>query len=463
MDLINPEIFREYDIRGVAEVDLDDQAVSLLGKAIGCFFKKRGCKTVTVGYDCRLSSMRICSVLKKSLLSSGLNVWNIGLVPTPISYFSVNTLPVDGGIMITASHNPPQYNGLKISLGKTTIHGDQIQEIKNILLRKDYYSGRGEYRELDLKEKYIKNILESISHPLNLKIVIDSGNGMAGMIAPELFRRLGCEVIDLFSEPDGKFPNHSPDPAVLENMKSLIHEVKRQGVLAGVGFDGDADRIGVIDQSGRAIYGDELLVIYSRELLKTHPSAKIISEVKSSHRLFQDIHRHGGQPIQWKTGHSLIKAKMKEEGALLAGEMSGHMFFADRYYGYDDAIYAAARLFEILAKQNKTPAQLLADLPPSFSTPEIRLDCPDSAKFDIVERAKSEFLRLGFHVNTIDGARVEFADGWGLVRASNTQPALVFRFEADTPKRLEEIRSTIEFIVRKANAANSSEQEAKVS
>jgi phosphomannomutase/phosphoglucomutase len=452
--MINEEIFREYDIRGLAQTDLDEETAGLLGRAMGTFFKRKKCKIVTLGHDGRLSSPRLSKSIQKSLISCGLDVWDISLVPTPMSYFSVNSLAVDGGVMITASHNPAEYNGFKISVGKSTIYGQDLQEIKNLALHPDLLiqesDSKGTYRQVNLREAYILKVMESIKHPLNLKIVIDSGNGMAGMIAPELFRRLGCEVIELFSEVDGTFPNHPADPSDAENMKDLVLAVKAHKVLAGVAFDGDADRIGVVDQTGRLIYGDELLVIYEREVLKKFPGAKIISEVKSSDRLYRDISAHGGHPIQWKTGHSLIKAKMKQEGALLAGEMSGHMFFADRYYGYDDALYAAARLFEILAQTGKTPAELIADLPPSFTTAEIRTDCPDATKFQIVDHARAEFERLGLKVNSIDGARVEFSDGWGLVRASNTQPALVYRFEAQTPQRLAEIRKLIESVVKVA-------------
>ena len=460
--MINQDIFKEYDIRGIAETDLSSEAVHKIGMAIGTHFINNGAKLVTLGYDCRLSSPRISHEIQECFLSCGLDVWNVGMVHTPLSYFSVNAFEqVNGGVMITASHNPPEYNGIKISLGKSTIYGDEIQKIKNILLQGGYASGHGKLTHVDLKEEYIQKILASIHHPLNLKVVIDSGNGMAGPIAPELFRRLGCEVIDLFSDPDGRFPNHQPDPTVLKNMKTLISEVKKQGVLAGVGFDGDADRIGVVDRTGRMIYGDELLVIYSRELLKTHPGAKIISEVKSSDRLFRDIKKHGGEPILWKTGHSLIKAKMKEENAPLAGEMSGHMFFADRYFGFDDALYAAARLFEILSKEKKTPLELIGDLPASFTTPEIRMDCEESKKFEIVDRAKTLFKEMGLSVNTIDGARIEFPDGWGLVRASNTQSVLVFRFEAQSEKRLQEIRVIIESAVKKATLSLANQEPTK--
>lgn len=451
--MLNETIFREYDIRGVADTDLSDENASLIGKAIGTYFRKNNCKLISLGRDCRLSSPRIFAKLKESLIGCGLDIWDLGLVPTPISYFSVHTMKIDGAVMITASHNPPKYNGFKISLGHLTIYGDEIQKIKEIALGKDFAIGTGQYHEIDLKEKYMQTIMDDIRHPLNIKVVIDSGNGMAGLIAPELLRRLGCEVIDLFSEPDGNFPNHQADPTVLKNMDALIKEVKKQNVLAGIGFDGDADRIGVVDETGRMIYGDELLVVYSREVLSKNPKATIISEVKSSYRLFQDIEKHGGIPIQWKTGHSLIKAKMKETGALLAGEMSGHMFFSDRYYGYDDAIYAAARLLEILSEKRKTPAELISNLPQTVSTPEIRVDCDDHIKFQVVERAKKNLAHLGLKLNVIDGVRVEYPDGWGLVRASNTQAALVFRFEAQTDQRLSEIRQLIESTVHSAKSA----------
>jgi phosphomannomutase/phosphoglucomutase len=298
-----------------------------------------------------------------------------------------------------------------------------------------------------VKERYLEMVVGNIKHPLNLKIVVDSGNGMGGVVGPELYRRLGCEVTELYSEPDGRFPNHHPDPTVADNLRDLVREVKAKDAVVGIGFDGDADRIGAVDKRGRVIYGDELLTLYARSILKKNPQAKIISEVKASHRLYQDIARQGGTPIMWKTGHSLIKAKMKEEGALIAGEMSGHMFFNDRYFGFDDAVYAGARLLEILAETGKTPAQLLADLPGSVATPEIRVDCSDEKKFHVVEKARQQFEKRGLKVNDIDGARVEFGDGWGLVRASNTQPVLVFRFEATNQQRLQEIRSLMEDVV----------------
>jgi phosphomannomutase/phosphoglucomutase len=370
-------------------------------------------------------------------------------VPTPLLYFSVFHLNTDGGVQITGSHNPPEHNGFKICVGKTTLHGSEVQELKKLIQNNDFETGQGHLKEMDVKESYTETIKKSVLSPLNLKVVIDSGNGTAGVIAPALFRSLGCEVIELLSEPDGSFPNHPPDPTVPESQVFLAEQVKKHQAAVGIGFDGDADRLVAIDASGRALFGDELLVLYARRLLKDHPGATVISEVKASHRLFQDIADHGGKPILWKTGHSLIKAKMKETGALLAGEMSGHMFFKDRYFGFDDAIYAAVRLFEILSEEKKTPLELLNDLPPSFCTPEIRMDCEDEKKFTVVAKTKEILENLGHKVNPIDGARVEYEDGWGLVRASNTQAVLVLRFEATSESRLNQIRNEIESTVHK--------------
>lgn len=450
---VNERIFREYDIRGIADRDLTDSAANLIGKAIGTFVRARNGKTFTVGRDCRISGPRIRKALVEGLVSTGLEVIDVGLVPTPLLYFSVFHLDTDGGVQITGSHNPPEHNGLKICVGKTTLHGEEIQELKHMIQSGKFAEGKGSIRELDIKRDYCAHIKKIVKHPFPLKVVVDSGNGAAGVVAPELFRALGCEVIDLLSEPDGRFPIHPPDPTEIESQEFLAKEVKRAQAAVGIGFDGDADRLVVIDATGRALFGDELLVLYSRSLLRENPGAAIISEVKASHRLFQDIEKHGGKPILWKTGHSLIKAKMKETGALLAGEMSGHMFFKDRYFGFDDAIYAAVRLFEILAEAKQTPVQLLKDLPPSFCTPEIRMECADEKKFEVVSRAKKQLEAKGYHVNPIDGARVEFEDGWGLVRASNTQAVLVLRFEATSERRLKEIKSEIESTVNQIISA----------
>jgi len=445
---LNEKIFREYDIRGVADKDLPDSSLRPLSRALGTYLRRKGCKQITLGRDCRLSSPRLHAQMLEGLLGSGLDVVDIGLVPTPMLYFSVFHLKMDGGIMITGSHNPPDHNGFKTCLGHGSVYGEAIQEVLQLAKKEDFETGKGTLTHDDVREGYFQTILRSVRHPLPLKVVVDNGNGMAGGVAAELYRRLGCEVIDLFNEPDGTFPNHHPDPTVMENLEDLIKAVKEHKAIAGIAFDGDADRIGMVDPTGRVIYGDELMVMYSRDILKDHPGAKIISEVKASHRLYQDIAKHGGVPIMWKTGHSLIKAKMKEEKALLAGEMSGHMFFNDRWYGFDDAIYAGARAIEIMHKEGKTPCQLLADLPDSFTTPEIRVDCGDDIKFAVVERSKKALEAKGYKVNGIDGARVEFGDAWGLVRASNTQPVLVFRFEAGSQARLDEVRKIVETIVK---------------
>ncbi|NBX75955.1 MAG: phosphomannomutase/phosphoglucomutase [Proteobacteria bacterium] len=450
---MNERIFREYDIRGIADQDLTDSTALLIGKAIGTFVRSKNGKTFTVGRDCRLSGPRIRKALVEGLVSTGLEVIDIGLVPTPLLYFSVFHLNTDGGVQITGSHNPPEHNGLKICVGKTTLHGHEIQELKGIIKKGQFAVGRGSVRETDIKKEYCEHIKKTVKHPFPLKVVIDCGNGAAGVVAPQLFKSLGCEVVELLSEPDGRFPVHPPDPTEPESQAFLAAEVKKQKAHVGIGFDGDADRLVAIDASGKALFGDELLVLYSRSLLRENPGAAVISEVKASHRLFQDIERHGGRPILWKTGHSLIKAKMKETGALLAGEMSGHMFFKDRYFGFDDAIYAAARLFEILSESKKTPLQLLEDLPPSFCTPEIRMECADDKKFEVVSRAKKQLEAKGYHVNPIDGARVEFEDGWGLVRASNTQAVLVLRFEATSERRLKEIKNEIESTVNQIISA----------
>lgn len=444
---LNNRIFREYDIRGVADRDLSAGVALAIGRAYGTFLSNQGGRRVTVGRDCRLSSNRIHGELVEGLLHSGISVVDIGLVPTPLLYFSVFEHNTDGGIMITGSHNPPDQNGFKMMLGKGPFFGEQIQQLKDLIYAGKFSSGTATKTESSVDEAYCSYVCRDFKIPLNVPVVVDSGNGMAGKIAPELFRKLGCQVTALYSELDGTFPNHHPDPTVLENLADLKACLTKTPALAGIGFDGDADRIGVMDPSGQVIFGDELLILYARAVLKKNPKAKIISDVKASHRLFNDIRAHGGTPILWKTGHSLIKSKMKEEKALLAGEMSGHVFFADRYFGYDDAIYAGARLLEILSETRKTPSELLSDVPKSFCTPEIRVDCPDDIKFDVVKKATRQFESMGWKVVTLDGARAEFSDGWGLVRASNTQPVLVYRFEANSQNRLDEIRDVMQSIV----------------
>ncbi len=441
---MNPEIFREYDIRGVADRDLTDEVVLELGRAIGSYLKRQRCRRITLGRDCRLSSQRLRDGLLEGLRSTGLQIEDIGVCPTPVLYFSLYHLNPEGGLMITGSHNPAEYNGFKLAVGKSTIYGDRIQELRRVAESGQFVQGQGEVQQNALGSQYREYILSLFSPLRNpLKLVVDCGNGTASSLAPEIYAKLGCEVVPLYCTMDGNFPNHHPDPTVVENLKDLIRRVQEEKADLGIAFDGDGDRIGVIDDQGNVLWGDQLMILYSRDILQVRPGATIIADVKSSKTLYNDIERHGGRPIMWKTGHSLIKAKMKEEEAALAGEMSGHMFFADRYYGYDDAIYAGARLLEILSKTGKKLSQLLADIPRTYSTPEIRVDCPDHCKFDIVRQAQEYFSRAHRTV-TVDGVRVLFEDGWGLVRASNTQPVLVLRFEAQSARRLTQIRELVE-------------------
>ena len=451
----NEKIFREYDIRGIADTDLTTKHISLLGAALTTYFRAHHVSQVVIGRDCRVSSERIFESLLESFLHGGLSVIDIGLVPTPVLYFAHWELNIEAAVMITGSHNPADQNGLKICLNKKSVYGEAVQEIAKLAIHGS--PSQAPPSHIKNKSPQTKNILplyfttlvSNLTHPLNLSIIVDSGNGMAGIIAPKLYRELGCEVEEMFSELDGVFPNHSPDPTQKENIEQLIARCHKEKKI-GIAFDGDADRISVVDPSGRVLFGDELLMIYARDILQHNPNATIISEVKCSPRLFKDIKKHGGNPILWKTGHSLIKAKMHETNAILAGEMSGHMFFKDRYYGFDDAIYAGGRLLEIIARTNQQPIDLLSDLPPAFATEELRVDCPDDLKFPLIEQAVVLFKKMGFNVNQIDGIRVELEDGFGLVRASNTQPVLVYRFEAETQARLKEIQKMFEGIILQA-------------
>ena len=441
----NPEIFREYDIRGTADRDLAAPISIRLGQAVGTYLKREGRSRITLARDCRLSSERLASEVGRGLLMTGLEVIDIGVVPTPLLYFSLHHFEdVDGGVMITGSHNPADYNGLKVSSGKTTIHGEEIQKIGRILEGADLEQGSGGTESRQIEDPYRRMVRERIG-PLSrpLKVVVDAGNGSASDLAPRIYRELGCEVVELFCEMDGSFPNHHPDPTVAENLEDLVAAVQQDGADLGIAFDGDGDRIGAVDDTGRILWGDELMILFSREILARHPGATIIGEVKCSMNLYRQIESHGGIGIMWKAGHSLIKAKMKETGAALAGEVSGHIFFADGFFGFDDATYAGARLLQLVADSGERISQLLEDVPLLYNTPEIRVDAPESEKFEIVRRLQEYFSRH-YETVTVDGVRVLFEDGWGLVRASNTQPALVLRFEASSPDRLEEIRSIVE-------------------
>jgi len=448
--VLNPQIFREYDIRGRVGEDLTPDAVERIGRGFGSYAARRGAETVAVGRDCRLSSSPFRDALVGGLCSSGLRVIDVGVCPTPLLYFSIQRFPADAGVMITGSHNPPEFNGFKLCLGPHTLHGEEIHSIRSIVERGDFLSGAGTVSRREVIPAYREFVRSNISVARRLKVVVDAGNGTAGIVAPELFREIGVDVVELFCDPDGTFPNHFPDPTIPENLRDLVRVVLETGADVGVGFDGDADRIGAVDERGTVLFGDSLLLLFAREILERKPGATVISEVKASQTLYDDIARRGGRPVMWKAGHSLIKKKMKEEGAEIAGEMSGHIFFADRYLGFDDAIYASARLFEILASSDRPLSRMLSDLPPVVATPEIRIDCPDEEKFSVARRVAEIVRPLAREVIEVDGVRARFDGGWGLVRASNTQPVLVLRFEGNDGAAVERIRALMEGAVKRA-------------
>jgi phosphomannomutase/phosphoglucomutase len=438
MDL-NPEVFREYDIRGKVATDLGDESVAVLARAMGSYLVERGSTRLSLASDNRLSSDGFRAILARELAGCGLDVIDFGVIPTPVFYFTLFEREVDGGIMITGSHNPPEFNGFKVAAGRATIFGAEIRKIRDIADAGEFARGKGAVTASDATEGYIEAVSRGIDIRRGVRVAVDCGNGTSSVIARELFSRCGVAPELLFCESDGRFPNHHPDPTVPRYLEALIRAVTQGRLEAGIAYDGDADRVGVVDERGDIIWGDRLMIIFARQIISARPGAKIIFEVKCSQALPEAIERAGGVPIMWKTGHSLIKAKMKEEGALLGGEMSGHIFFNDRYYGYDDAMYASLRLLEIMSRTSGSLSSLLADVPRYFTTPEIRVDCPDRLKFKIIEDLKRD-LEPGRRTIDIDGIRVMFEDGWGLVRASNTQPVLVLRFEAKTQAGLEAIR-----------------------
>ena len=454
---MNPRVFREYDIRGVAERDFPNDFVADLGDAIGEHLVEAGARRITLARDCRLSSPRIHKIIRARLLVAGLNVQDIGEVHTPGLYFSVFHLEADGGVMITASHNPEEDNGFKIMRGKGTIFGAEIQKLRErIERRKAGYQpaavAPGVATDVDVLTPYIAHIANNIAlGPRRFKVVVDGGNGMGGISCVPILQKLGFDVDALYCEPDGRFPNHHPDPTVPENLTALVARIKETGAEIGIALDGDADRIGVVDPAGRIVWGDQLLMLFAREILRERPGATFVSEVKCSQVMYDDITARGGRAIMWKVGHSLIKTKMKEEKAVLAGEMSGHMFFADRYFGFDDGVYAAARVVELLSRSDKPLSAIVDALPAVHNTPEIRVDCPDDFKFEVVKCARTHYQAL-YPVSDIDGARISFVGGWGLVRASNTGPVLVLRCEAESVIRLAEIRADIEDTLVKIKA-----------
>ncbi len=450
--MLKPTIFREYDIRGVADTELLSADVADLGRGLGTLLQRKSGRRINIGRDCRLSSTRLHEALLEGLVASGCEITDIGVVPTPLLYYSAVHLEADGAVMITGSHNPSEFNGFKTVRGSGTIHGEEIQEVRRLIEARDFMSGHGSHRMVDVISPYLGEVAGQFKFERRIKVVADAGNGTAGPVMHQLFKRLNCEVTELFFDMDGRFPNHHPDPTVPANLKQLQEAVRSQKADLGIAFDGDADRIGAIDENGEVIYGDMLLLIYGREILTRKPGATFIGEVKCSQVLYDELKRLGGNPIMYRTGHSLIKAKMKLEHAELAGEMSGHMFFADRYFGYDDALYAACRLIEIVARSGRPLSAQFAGLPKMVSTPEIRIDCPDETKFRVVERMAAHF-RQTHRVIEIDGVRILFDQGWGLVRASNTQPVLVLRFEAQEQSLLEKYREEVEGILEQARRA----------
>jgi len=447
MNEIKESIFREYDIRGIVETELQDDVVERIASAFAAAFLKEGRHRIVVGRDGRPSSPHIHEIMTRTLAKYGLEILDIGLIPTPVMYYTVFKLDLDGGIVITASHNPAEYNGFKTLMGKEAQSGAQIKEIYQIAVSGKFPQEKpGKINKMDIVPEYIDYITNNIKLNKPIKVVVDAGNGTGGITAPLLYKKLGADVIDIFCKVDGKFPNHHPDPTKIENLKFLIEKTKASGADLGIGLDGDGDRIGVVDQEGTIIWGDQLTLIFARDILAKKPGEKIISEVKASEVLYSEIKKSGGIPIMWKTGHSLIKKKIAVENAALAGEMSGHIFFNDKWFGFDDAVYAGARLLEILSNSTRSLTEILDTIPKTFNTPEIRIDTTDAAKFSIVSYLV-DFFKKEYEVIDIDGARVKFPNGWALVRASNTQPSLVIRFEADSQDHLDEIRSIVEPVI----------------
>ncbi len=454
---LHQEIFREYDIRGYVDRELSTDFAYLLGRAFSELAKGEKVNQIAIGHDCRLSSPDYAESLAKGLADEGINCTIFGMGPTPQLYFSVFAKNLGGGIQVTGSHNPSDMNGFKLLIGKRTLSGADIQDLYTRMERLNSTSasapGTGSISREDIREQYIAEIVARCSEKMGkrkLKVVVDAGNGVGGLVGPEVLRRLGCEVIELFCEPDGRFPNHHPDPTVLKNIQTLIEKVRETKADLGIGWDGDADRIGAVDENGEVIFGDMLLLLYGRAVLKEVPGATIIGDVKCSSRLFSDLKSRGANAIMWKTGHSLIKGKLSETNGHLAGEMSGHIFFKHRYFGFDDALYSSARLVEILSNSDLPLSKMLSDLPPMVSTPEIRVDCPEKIKFKIPELLRFAFSN--YKCDLIDGIRINFEKGWGLVRASNTQPVLVMRFEAEDNASLESYQKQVTEAVDKVTA-----------
>jgi phosphomannomutase/phosphoglucomutase len=448
--MINPQVFRQYDIRGIVGEDIDEESYYLIGKGFGTYLRRKGLSTIALGGDARLTTPALMSALAKGALETGCDVTDIGIVATPVLYFSIWKMKTDGGAMVTASHNPSQYNGCKLNLGLGSVYAEELQKVLGIIQAGDFISGEGKYvKDTSVNDEYIDYITANIHLERPVKVIVDGGNGMGGPYLPEILDRLGCEIIEMYCEPDGTFPNHHPDPTIAKNVADLARGVVAAEYELGIGLDGDADRIGVVDEKGKMLFGDQILNILARDYLKTNPGKTIIADVKCSKNLYDDIRKHGGIPMMYKTGHANIKMKMKEIGVEFAGEMSGHVFLADRYLGFDDAIYVSCRFLEVVSKTSAPVSSYLADQPRVYNTPELHIPCEDDRKFDVVAKVCSEFKAEGYDVNDIDGARITFSDGWGLVRASNTTPVLVTRYEAESEERMNGIKSLIEGKIQK--------------
>jgi phosphomannomutase/phosphoglucomutase len=449
---MNTQIFREYDVRGLVDTDLTDAVVEDLGRGLATMVKRAHGSSIVVGRDARESGPRFQAAFIKGAISTGVHVVDVGVVPTPVVYFAANTLPVDGLAVITGSHNPPEYNGFKMGVGKTTFYGETIQQLRRMIEERDFDKGTpGTVTTFDAVTPYLHFVTSTVTRgPKKLKVVVDAGNGVGGIVSVPMLQKLGYDVVPLYCEPDGRFPNHHADPTVAKNLELLIAAVKKEKADLGVAYDGDADRIGVVDEHGEIIWGDKLMILLSRAVLKAVSGASIVGEVKCSFTMYDDIAKHGGQPIMWKTGHSLIKAKMKETHAQLAGEMSGHIFYKHRFFGFDDAPYTAARLLEILSNEKSPLSALLADVPVTYSSPELRFDTVEEKKVALVKRCTEKLRAKGLSLIEVDGVRATWPDGWGLIRSSNTTPILVVRYEARTKERLEEIRALIDGTIAEA-------------
>lgn len=448
---LHPTIFRAYDIRGIVDQTLMQDDVYLIGKALGTKAARHGERSMAVGRDGRLSSPALSELLCTGILSTGIDVIDVGMVPTPLLYYATHVLETRSGVMLTGSHNPAEYNGLKMMIGGETLAEDEIKNLRTAILQNDFLSGEGQLSTLDILDRYMTHIVRDVRLQRPLKIVVDCGNGVAGNVAPQLYRLLGCEVIELFCDIDGHFPNHHPDPSQKENLKNLIQKVKDTNADVGLAFDGDGDRLGVVTNLGEVIWPDRQLMLFAKSILQNRPGGKIIYDVKCTRHLAKMIADLGGEAIMWKTGHSLIKSKLNETQALLAGEMSGHIFFKDQWYGFDDAIYAGARLLKILSQHAADSNTLFQEIPNSVNTPELKIYVEENEKFELMEQLIQKANFNSAENITIDGLRVNFADGWGLVRPSNTTPCLVLRFEAESEAVLQRIQDLFRQLISSVN------------